>query len=1006
MITKRSSHNSGLFTRVMLVLLIAASPLLADQKTWIGAVDGSWTNGGNWSPSPLVTDLDSVLYDGSSTANLSQTLDQGWSITGMAVTSVGGPIAILPGAGNFVLTNTAGIDMSAATADLLIFADYYPVNNGTLNVAAGRTLTLSNILATVTNASGATTGVGATAGAGTVRILGSSPRITDQLNATTVVVDGGVIAGNPPVRLSADSGSTVTVLVTNNGAVNIANIPTNNATRIILGNSALANSTNHFILDGGTVSVAASTGASANGIYVGSQGGTVGILDINNGTIDMSDRVNPNQYSVLRIGNDTGSLGMVNLNANGRLLTPRIDRISGYAIFNFNGGYLETTTARNDYFLDVDEVNLLAGGAVIDTGARIVAAVAPLSGVGGLTKLGSGTLTLTSTNSYAGPTIISNGAFAVSLPMSSSSLTLASNVSMSMTVGTTSNATWISTAVSLSFSNTLTFNYVLGSQPSSALLTTTTLSATGTNVINIVGSGWPAGTTRLIDYTGSINGGGAFALGPLPVGLNAKLTNDLTSTSIDLIVSSGVNSLEWGGLNGSGGTGGGLWDIATTLNWTNNGTPSIYNEYGSGTNLLGDSVRFTPSGNPLVEITTTVRPSSVTVSNLNNTTYSFLGAGKISGPTSLVKEGTGANSALIIATTNDYTGGTLIRVGNLLLGAENALPTNGLVYLGSPGNPASLTLNGFNQTIGGLVATGSGAGNRRVLNTHATPVTLTFNVIAGQTNIYSHTIGNPGLANTDPANNFSVVKNGLGIQALANSGYGGTTTINGGTLLFNGSAVNMIGTITVTTGGTVGGNSGGTDSVGAPIIVQSGGRIEPGNLAIGTLNVSNTVTLQGEAVMQINRTNSLNADKLKANSISLGGTLTVINIGDAPQAGNTFSLFTGSLSGNFSSVVLPALASGLGWNTNNLVVSGSISVVALPQPTFHSPTLSGNNLVLSGIGGPANGTYYVLTSTNVATPLTNWTALATNTFDGSGAFSFTNAISPTSPQQFFLLKVP
>jgi hypothetical protein len=172
------------------------------------------------------------------------------------------------------------------------------------------------------------------------------------------------------------------------------------------------------------------------------------------------------------------------------------------------------------------------------------------------------------------------------------------------------------------------------------------------------------------------------------------------------------------------------------------------------------------------------------------------------------------------------------------------------------------------------------------------------------------------------------------------------------------------------------------------------------------LTVSNAVTLQGEAVMQLNNTNTPTNDRLVANSVNFGGTLIVTNIGGSLQAGNSFILFTGTRSGSFSSVVLPPLSAGLGWNTNNLTVNGTISVVAVPRPSFGSTTLSGNNLIFSGTGGPANGTYYVLTSTNIALPLASWTVLATNTFDGSGAFSFTNAINPVSPQQFFNLQMP
>jgi hypothetical protein len=46
----------------------------------------------------------------------------------------------------------------------------------------------------------------------------------------------------------------------------------------------------------------------------------------------------------------------------------------------------------------------------------------------------------------------------------------------------------------------------------------------------------------------------------------------------------------------------------------------------------------------------------------------------------------------------------------------------------------------------------------------------------------------------------------------------------------------------------------------------------------------------------------------------------------------------------------------------------------------------------------------VLTSTNLATPLTNWMVLSTNQFDASGNFSTTNPISTAMPQLFYIIE--
>jgi hypothetical protein len=63
-------------------------------------------------------------------------------------------------------------------------------------------------------------------------------------------------------------------------------------------------------------------------------------------------------------------------------------------------------------------------------------------------------------------------------------------------------------------------------------------------------------------------------------------------------------------------------------------------------------------------------------------------------------------------------------------------------------------------------------------------------------------------------------------------------------------------------------------------------------------------------------------------------------------------------------------------------------------------------VVISGSGGTPNGIYYVLTSTNVAAPATQWTCVATNEFDGTSRFVFTNTPHTNAPLNFYLLRLP
>lgn len=78
-----------------------------------------------------------------------------------------------------------------------------------------------------------------------------------------------------------------------------------------------------------------------------------------------------------------------------------------------------------------------------------------------------------------------------------------------------------------------------------------------------------------------------------------------------------------------------------------------------------------------------------------------------------------------------------------------------------------------------------------------------------------------------------------------------------------------------------------------------------------------------------------------------------------------------------------------------------------PQPPLVSTiNLIGDQIVFGGINGPTQGSYYVLTSTNLALPLTNWTPIATNQFSADGHFAVTNAVDPEHSQHFYMLQLP
>jgi pectate lyase len=76
-----------------------------------------------------------------------------------------------------------------------------------------------------------------------------------------------------------------------------------------------------------------------------------------------------------------------------------------------------------------------------------------------------------------------------------------------------------------------------------------------------------------------------------------------------------------------------------------------------------------------------------------------------------------------------------------------------------------------------------------------------------------------------------------------------------------------------------------------------------------------------------------------------------------------------------------------------------------PPPTL-TMMQTGVSLIFSSSNGPAGGTNYLVATTNLALPLTAWARVATNTFDLTGNYNFTNVIPVGVPQRFHRLQLP
>jgi autotransporter-associated beta strand protein len=256
----------------------------------------------------------------------------------------------------------------------------------------------------------------------------------------------------------------------------------------------------------------------------------------------------------------------------------------------------------------------------------------------------------------------------------------------------------------------------------------------------------------------------------------------------------------------------------------------------------------------------------------------------------------------------------------------------------------------------------------------------------------------------------SVLKRNTGSVTLAASNtFTGTLTISAGTLALAGSiggtpriqvAGGAVLDVAAVPGGFAVGNSqmiAGVGSVSGNVTVN--GTASPGPL--GTLTFANSLALSGTAIMELNRTNAHNADLITAATLAFGGTLTVTNMGGALQAGDSFQLFSGAITGTFAATNLPALSStNLLWDTSKLNSQGILAVALKPAAslTILPPTWSGTNLTLQA--SSQAGFSYVLQATLQLAPA-NWTAIQTNA--GGGLATFVIPIAST--QQFFRICV-
>jgi cytoskeletal protein CcmA (bactofilin family) len=345
---------------------------------------------------------------------------------------------------------------------------------------------------------------------------------------------------------------------------------------------------------------------------------------------------------------------------------------------------------------------------------------------------------------------------------------------------------------------------------------------------------------------------------------------------------------------------------------------------------------------------------------------------------------------------------------NAQVTVTNSAAGTNLVTLGGLAAPPVNNVMAFYNTMAAITDTGMlGSGP---LTLGGSSLAFTQNAVAFSNNL--SIISASTLAMTSGSNSFRGAFLGSGPLALSlpasssltlrgdSSGFSGDLTVSNGTLLVDNTTGRGTGSGAVTVLGAA--TLGGSGVVGGPLTVN--GTLAPGG-SPGTLTVSNDLVVNGGAVLQYQLGASSDLTVVNGN-LTLGGTLNITSSGGFGTANYPLFTYTGSLSGATTlGATPPGYSYYLNTNTAGQVILVAYSPASTP-PGFTAISSLGGNIVLSGGGGSTNGPYYVLTSTNVALPRSQWTRSAFSQFDGNGNFVFTNIPVINSPQRFYILQLP
>jgi len=931
--------------------LLQVRQAIADTvQTWTGATNSTWdTTSADWSGASTTwtssTSNDAVFNStgagaitvasgGISVGNI-QFNANGYAVSGGTLTTGATQINVATGD-----TASIGSNLSdSSTLSLNLGNDGLGTATGTLNLSGGGSLARVDIYAGTTNVSAGTyalssylttngtvaynqTGGSLTAASGayfsntggnaTVNISGgsfssSAYSVVGEAGIASLTVSGSAAVTMPRIDIG-DGGGAGSSITETGGSITISGITyiaiAGSGAILNVGGGTFTTGTLNFYTSGATVNL---SGGTLN-LSAEAQNSGTGTFNLNGGTLQAGASftapaavntvvqsggavVDTNSFNVTFAGAltaGTGSGGLTKLNGGILVLSASNSyagptTISGGTLQLGNGsttGSLSTSSTITDNgVLAFDRSNAVAQGTDFTATA--------ISGTGGISELGAGTVTLSSANTYSGPTLVSGGTLQAGIASATGSGAFGNN-----------------SAVTL------------------ANVSSTVLNITGfnTQIGSLVGGGSTGGNVTLGSATLTIGGDntspGTYA------GVISGTGGAITKIGSGTLILSNTGNSYTGGTTISGGT------LAT-------GTSG--NPLSSGNITIAGGTLQSNNGGDMVFATANIvlAPSTTSTIDFASTGGVQLSGGKITGSGNLILNSTnastldGSSERLYIQNASDFTGSLTINSG-LIQSNSGVIGNNAAITINSPGIFEPFAAGGTaTENIGSL------SGNGTLYNSHGaeTCVIGGLNTSTTFAGVISDLI--------------AVAKVGSGALTLSGSNsYTGGTTVSAGTLWANNTAGSATGSaaVSVLSGGTLGGS--GTIQNGTnAITINSGGILTAGSnsTTIGTLTTgAQTWDGGGKLLAQLAGSNSsglVNITSTGTYGLTLSGVTSGSNAFTVTESGTAASLNPATAE-TWTLATFTGATGAITGYTGTLPTSGSPTVPVDSQFVLDTSTLA------------------------------------------------------------------